>query len=475
MASTPESGGSSTPRRGGSRRPDLETVFTINEDGSRNSLHPADVRGRWQKRKAAIFTFLIALYVALPWITIGGHPAVLVDIPGRKAFILGRSFTNQDFYLMFFVVSGIGFGLFVITALFGRAWCGFACPQTVWLEGVFRKIERWLEGPREVRIRRNQGPWTGDKFGRKAAKTAIFAVLAVVLAHLFLAYFFPIRELFAAITGPPAAHWTAFLWMAAMTAILFFNFAWFREQTCLVVCPYGRLQSALIDSETIIIGYDVRRGEPRGKLGETTGDCVDCRRCVQVCPTGIDIRNGLQLECVGCANCIDACDEIMLRSGRAPGLIRYDSQKGLDGLPRRFWRGRVFLYAFLGLLGLTVASIAGGRRVPFEARALRSPGMPYTLEGEILRNMYTLHLQNKQDAPRVYFIQPAAVPPAGLPSPQFVLSMNRVVLDAMGETRVAAFATLPRAEYREAFPVTFTVTDSTARTSQDIEVRFLGP
>lgn len=249
------------------RRPDLESVFTINEDGSRNFLHPADSRGRWKARKTFVFTLLVLISALLPWIEVGGHPAVWIDIAGRRAFLMGRSFTNQDFYLTFFLISGAGFGLIVLTSLWGRVWCGFACPQTVWMEGVFRPIERLLEGPREIRIRRNHGPWTGDWFLRKGVKHLLFLALSWTMAHLFLAYFIPVRELLHALRSSPAQHPTAFAWMAIMTAVLYFDFAWFREQTCLVVCPYGRLQSALIDGDTVIIGYDAKRGEPRGKWG----------------------------------------------------------------------------------------------------------------------------------------------------------------------------------------------------------------
>jgi cytochrome c oxidase accessory protein FixG len=456
-----------------SRLPDLDTVYTINTDGSRNFLHPADVAGRWQKRKSVIFAILLAIYAVVPWITIGGHPAVLIDLPGREAFLFGRTFTNQDFYLMFFLLSGIGFGLFVLTALWGRIWCGFACPQTVYLEGVFRKVERWIEGPREVRIRRNQGPATGDKVVRKGAKHLVFIVLSLLVAHVFIAYFIPARDLWGIVRSDPAKHWTAFLWVVVMTVILYFDFSWFREQTCLVVCPYGRLQSALIDSDTVVIGYDAGRGEPRSKTAENAGDCVDCRRCIAVCPTGIDIRNGLQLECVGCANCVDACDEIMDRLGRPHGLVRYDSRRGFEtGSRRKLLRPRVALYAVLGLIGLSVASVAMTRRSDFEVHALRTRGMPYTIEDGTIRNLLQVNVQNKGKERRVFTIRLDA---AGRGDLSTVIAEPRLVLDGLADATVPIFLTIRQDAYENAFPLTIAVRDSASGEERQVEARFLGP
>ncbi len=463
-----------TSKRPAKRRPDLDTVYSINQDGSRNYLHPADVKGRWQTRKNIIFAVLAALYLVMPWITIAGNPMIRFDLPGRAAYLFGATFTNQDFYLAYFIISGIGFALFVLTSLWGRVWCGYFCPQTVFLEGFFRRIERWIEGPRNRRIRRNLGPMTFDKFWRKTLKQGIYLLLATVIAHAFLAYFIPVRELLAIVPDGPQAHMSAFLWTIFWTAVLYFDFAWFREQTCLIICPYGRLQSTLIDKSTIIIGYDQKRGEPRDRAKNVGGDCIDCFRCVEVCPTGIDIRNGLQLECVGCANCIDACNDVMRKMGKAEGLVRYDSELGFESGQRKFFRPRVVLYLVLGLVGMTVFSASILRRAPFQANMLRSSSVPFVIEEDSIRNIYNLSIQNKTVEAKTYVITPAS-PKPGAPSPEFIIPQPELHLGGLQDTQVPIFAVIPRKEYHSAFQIVFQVSEPSSGYTRDVEVRFRGP
>ena len=309
-----------------------EPASSLRSDGSRNYVHPADVKGRFTRLRYTIFSVLIAIYVLLPFIKIGGHPAVFLDIVNRRFYLFGAVFNAQDFWLVFFLLSGVGLTLLIVTAIKGRLWCGYACPHTVFLEGVFRRIERLIEGPRAQRLRRNATGLSFDKVWRKLLKHGVYIVLALLLSHVFISYFVSLPSLVEMVQRSPAEHPTAFTWVIVMSAILYFNFSWFREQLCLIICPYGRLQSAMTDQDTMVIGYDFNRGEPRGKASDpSNGDCVDCKRCVVVCPTGIDIRNGLQMECVGCAACVDACDEIMTKVGRPEGLVRYDSLNGLRG------------------------------------------------------------------------------------------------------------------------------------------------
>jgi cytochrome c oxidase accessory protein FixG len=344
----------------------------------------------------------------------------------------------------------------------------------VFLEGVFRKIERVLEGSRTRRIRRNLGPWTFDKTWRKTLKHAIFLGASVLLAHAFVAYFIPARELLGAVFRSPSEHLSAFFWVTAWTGILYFDYAWFREQTCLILCPYGRLQSSLIDGDTVVIGYDPGRGEPRSRVNDDGGDCVDCHRCVQVCPTGIDIRNGLQMECVGCANCIDACDEIMDKLHRPRGLIRYDSLDGFEtGRRRSLVRPRVFVYAFLGLVGLGVFTGAVLVREPFEVKVLRARGMPYVLEGDRIRNLYTIRVQNKAAETKTFFVSPAAGT-AG-PAPEFLVPQPAVLVEGLGDAAVPVFAYVDRAGFTGSFPIEIAVTDSATGHRRIAEARFRGP
>jgi cytochrome c oxidase accessory protein FixG len=421
------------------RRPDLDTLLSVNADGSRNAIHPADVRGRFQQRKHALWYLLIGVYLLLPWLQVGGHPAVLIDIVDRRFYLFGQTYNAQDFWLAFFFVTGLGFLLFVVAALSGRLWCGYACPQTVFLEGVFRRLERWIDGNAAARKKLDRARLGGGKIWRRAAKLTLFWAISMLIAHSLLGYFMPVTSVVAAITSPPGEHLTAFLFVAVTTALLFVNFTWFREQTCIVVCPYGRLQGALYDSDTLVVGYDRRRGEPRGAVGTAgAGACVDCRRCVAVCPTGIDIRNGTQMECVGCANCIDACDEVMDKLHRPRGLVRYDSQRGFDAGTRRFWRPRVFLYSLLLLLGAGVFAFATLHRAAFEAHLLRPVGATFTVEGDTVRNVFVLHLVNKLPAATTFRLEPE--PLAGA---EVALAPREVRLESLGDQRFSVVVRQP--------------------------------
>lgn len=465
---------STTVKKGLRRRPDLDTVYTINADGSRNVLQPADASGRWHTRRNVVFAVLIAILVAVPWIRIGGAPALLLDVPARTAYIAGSTFTREDFYLVFFLLTGFGFALFAVTSVWGRVWCGYACPQTVFLEGVFRRVETWIEGSRNERLRRQHAPWTFDKLWRKAAKQIAFLVLALFVAHTALAYFIPTNELLPALLAGPEGHWTAFAWTIGLTALLYFDFAWFREQFCVIVCPYGRLQSALIDDDTLSVGYDARRGEPRGPKTQAAGDCIDCGSCVSVCPTGIDIRNGLQMECIGCTSCIDACDSIMRQVGRAEGLVRYDSLRGFRGEGRRWLRPRLFVYALLAVIGASVFGYTASQRTSFEATVLRARGMPYTLTEEHIENLFTIHLQNKTNAPATYHIAPESQHDDESEI-DWKLGSEDVEIGALGEAKVSVFAHLERRKYRGPRPTTVHVTNAATGEERRIELTFRGP
>ncbi len=382
---------------------------SLRQDGKRNFVHPADVKGRFVYARYVVFAILIGFWAALPWIPINGHPALFLDVEHRRFYMFGGTFNAQDAWLLFFLFSGVGLTIILVTAVVGRVWCGWACPQTVFLEGMFRRIERLVEGPRNVRLRRNAGPWTVDKVWRKAVKHLLFVVAALFVSHVFLSFFVSMPSLLEMVRRPPSEHPTAFAWMAGVSFLLYGNFAWFREQLCMIICPYGRLQSVLTDKDSLVVGYDAGRGEPRGKAKDPdTGDCVDCKRCVVVCPTGIDIRNGLQLDCIGCTACIDACDEVMDKLERPRGLVRYDSLHGLEGKKTRVLRPRLALYGLLAAAWGVGAFFAFGSHTSFEANLVRLRGAPYHLieEDTVARNLFTLHLVNKGSEEATFTIEP---------------------------------------------------------------------
>jgi len=451
--------------------PTLDRLSVINEDGSRNHVYPADVKGRFSRAKPLVHWVLILVYAIMPWIEIGGQPAILIDIPMRRFYLFGSVFNAQDFYLAFFFLTGIGFSLILVSALWGRLWCGWACPQTVFLEGVYRRVERWIEGPRNQRIALAKGPWTKEKIAKRLLKHAIFIFISLNISHMFLSYFVSLPRLWTMVQDDPVENWTAFLWMAALTGIIYFNFFWFREQLCLIICPYGRLQSVLQDKDTLIIGYDKKRGEPRGKAkDQNAGACVDCRRCVQVCPTGIDIRNGLQMECIGCANCIDACDDVMVKLGRPTGLVRYDSRRGLDDGVRRFVRPRLFYYIFAGALGLSVATYMFSHRRNFEANILRTQGAPYTVVDDTVRNQLMIHVVNKNPERSSFSIE--AKPQAGV---EFIIPLKRIELDPFGDHMVPIVVSFKKADYKKGTDIGFVVLDENTKRTRDITFGLIGP
>lgn len=452
--------------------PSLNRLYSIRTDGSRRFLQPADVRGRFMRRRRVVFALLIAIYVALPLVHVGGHPAVQLDVAARRFYLFGAVFNATDVWMVVFAATAFAFGLLFMTAWLGRAWCGWACPQTVFLEGVYRRIERLIEGPGEKRARLDAAPWTAGKVTKRVLKHAAFLAVSFVLAHVTLSLFVSGRSLLDMVRRDPREHWEAFLWATGVTAALYFNFAWFREQLCIVICPYGRLQSALVDKSSLVIGYDAARGEPRGKATEADrGDCVDCFRCVAVCPTGIDIRNGLQLECIACAQCVDACDEIMDKLKRPRGLVRYDSQRGLEGDRRKRRRPRLYAYGALFAAALSALIVSTRERAPLEATLLRAPGAPYVLDGDKLRNQFAVHLVNKSPHPARFRLTAAGA------NAEFALPQADLALKPLESVRVPLFATMPRASFRGPTPITVTVTmTGDGRTVEHrAEGRFLGP
>ena len=453
--------------------PNRDVVTTINQDGSRNFLHPADVDGKFTQTRRLTAVIIMGAYILLPWVQVNGHPAVFLDIAERRFHLLGMTFAPQDLWLLFFLITGLGFLLFYVTALLGRIWCGWACPQTIFLEHLYRRFERWIEWPAGKRRALDAQSWaTPEKFLRRGAKELVFIFLSALIAHIFLAYFVSIPQLYAWMRDEPAQHWSAFLFVGALTGLLYFNFAWFREQFCLILCPYGRFQSALTDDDTLVIGYDSKRGEPRGKATDpAAGACVNCLRCVQVCPTGIDIRQGFQIECIGCAGCIDACNEVMDKLGRPRGLVRYDSLNGLNGKRRRVLRPRMYLYTAFLLVGAAVALFSFSTVRPVDASIVRMGGRPYFITTDAVRNQFNLRLINKHDTPlSLHFALDGA--PAGL---QLVGTSNVVILPPDEETVLPMVLQEDRATYSGPANVTLRVSGSDQYFTMALRVEFLGP
>lgn len=452
--------------------PTRDSVTTINDDGSRYFLHPSDVHGwftRWRRHSGLV---LIAIYLLLPWIPVDGYPAVFLDIAERRFHFFGYTLAAQDAWLLFFGLTGMGFGLFFLTALLGRVWCGYACPQTVFLEHIYRRIERMIEGDGPSRRQLDAAPMSAGKLARRLLKHALYILVSLVITHLFLAYFVSIPEVWHMMSAAPGQHWGAFLFMAIASGILYFNFAWFREQLCIVICPYGRLQSALSDDHTMTIGYDGTRGEPRGKVGTpAAGACIDCNRCVQVCPTGIDIRHGLQLECIGCAACIDACDEVMTKVKRPTGLIRYDSLVSFRGGKTRWLRPRTIVYGVLLCIGIAVATFAFSTVKPASMIVFRMSGAAYFVDRDDVRNQFMLRIVNKRNVPVTFVVKLTGVP-AGITQNGF---MAPVTIAPLAEQVSPLVLTSDRGHYSGPFKFTVTVQDQQQTLTLAREIEFLGP
>ena len=449
-----------------------EIISSLGSDGRRRKPQPADVKGRFHSARRILFSVLLLVLAALPFIRVGGQPVLLLNVPARQFTVLTKSFGPEDAFLAFFLLTGGAFLLALVTSLWGRVFCGFTCPQTVFLDGIYRPIERLFEGPREQRIRRDKAPLGPSGIARKTGKHLAFLLVSTWLAHSLVFLFVPMERAWTMFAAGPAAEPAIFGWALVLTLIGYFNFGYFREQFCLVVCPYGRLQGALVDDDTLVIAYDTTRGEPRGKAGSTKGDCVDCKRCVVVCPTGIDIRNGLQLDCVGCTACIDACDEVMDKLSRPKGLIRFESDRVLRGGVRKFWRPRLLIYGVLGTLGAVAATLAFSSSRDFEAHVLRQKGAPYVLEGDDVRNTFVLHLINKQAEPRdlsVCLDNPAEGMTTTLP-----LSLSLAARE--GREMIVVFkGPIPREGHSGLQLSVYESLDCQGKPSQQLKAEFIGP
>lgn len=388
---------------------DLSRLTSIDEHGGHLSIIPGEVRGMFRTRRTWIQGILLLIFLALPWIHINGNPLILLNVVEREFRIFGLLFKSHDAPLIFFLLMAFALSLAFVTAVWGRVWCGWACPQTVFIDAVYRRIELWTEGNYVERRKLQSSGWTWTKIRKTGLKWFLFILVSSLISHSFIAYFTGSKELVEMIQGSPEANWTYFLLVVSVTLVLLFNFSWFREQFCVIMCPYGRIQSVLIDPSSVSIVYNEKRGEPRRNPEVKTsklGDCVGCNRCVEVCPTGIDIRNGLQMECIACTACIDACDDIMKKVNKPKGLIAY---RTLNGIPFKIFNFKTTVYGILILISIVGLAFNLNDRGAVNIAILRAIESPYTIlenndkRAQIL-NHFRMHLINQTDADLSYKI-----------------------------------------------------------------------
>ena len=432
-----------------------DTIGTIDEEGNRKFIFPKKPSGRFYDYRKWVSYFLLIILVANPFVKINGNQFMMFNVLERRFNIFGFPFWPQDFYL--FVVSMIVGVVFVIlfTVIFGRIFCGWICPQTIFLEMVFRRIEYWIEGDRGAQIRLEKQEWNAEKIRKKATKWFIFLIISFFIANVFLAYLISSDELLKMISEGPENHLRTLISLFIFTGIFYFIFAWFREQVCIIACPYGRLQGVLLDNKSINVAYDFVRGEKefgRAKFNKQEnraasgkGDCIDCKQCVHVCPTGIDIRNGTQLECINCTACIDECDAIMEGVGLPKGLIRYASEDEIEKNAKFKFTARMKGYS--AVLFILIGILAGllFLRTDVEAVILRLPGELFQHKGDNISNIYTFKIINKtnNDFNDIHFKlvgikgnlklvgeQDLKVPKQGMKSGTLFIEINQFILES---------------------------------------------
>ena len=374
-----------------------DSVATIDQKGKRKYIFPKKPKGWFTDRRTFASIIYLIIFFTLPWIKMNGEPFIMINVLKRKFIIFGQIFGPQDFFI--FALAMITFVVFIIlfTSIFGRVFCGWACPQTIFMEMVFRKIEYWLDGDANKQQQLKAMPWNAFKIRKRITKIIVFYLIAFVIANYFMAYLISMDEVLRYVHEGVVTHASTFVTLLIFTTVFFFVYYWFREQVCIVVCPYGRLQGVLLDKNSIVVAYDYVRGEPRGKIAEQkTGDCIDCKACVRVCPTGIDIRNGTQLECINCTACIDACDEIMEAVDKPKKLIRYASENNIANKEKLKITTRIKVYSFLLLVIASALFIMLATRDAVDITILRTQGMIYqSLPDGYIGNLYSARMFNK--------------------------------------------------------------------------------
>lgn len=387
--------------------PDLKSekfrdeLATVTKEGKRIWIYPKKPSGRYYTARTVLSYFLLLFLFAAPFIKLNGHPFILLNLLERKFIVFGIPFGPHDFHLFVLAMIATFVGIFLFTVVYGRLFCGWICPQTIFMEMVFRKIEYWIEGDWKKQIALDKQQMTATKFIKKLFKHTIFFAISFVIGNTFLSYIIGIDELFKIISEPISQHVSGFTSMLIFSSVFYYVFSKFREQACTLVCPYGRLQGVMLDANSVVIAYDYKRGEPRGKIRKSEdqsnkGDCIDCHMCVDVCPTGIDIRNGTQLECVNCTACIDACDDVMDKIKKPRGLIRYASKNEIENHARSLLTPRAISYTIVLILLTTLVLALLLNRSEFELTILRTPGILYQEQtNNRISNLYDLKIVNK--------------------------------------------------------------------------------
>jgi len=443
----------------------------------REKIFPRQVHGIFAMWRATGVFVLLGIYYILPWFRWDGRQAMLLDLPERKFYIFGLTFWPQDFFYLTILGILAALTLFFFTALAGRLWCGYACPQTVWTE-VFLWIERQIEGDRPKQMKLDKEKWGWHKFAIKGSKHFVWIAFSAYTGFTFVGYFTPITGLWEKMTMLTMGPWETF-WIVFYSFATYGNAGWLREQVCIYMCPYARFQSAMFDKDTLIISYDEVRGEPRGSRSRKEdpkkkglGDCIDCTLCVQVCPTGIDIRKGLQYQCIACASCIDVCDEVMDKMGYEKGLVRYTTQNALDGKPAKILRPRVIIYAtiLIGILVTTLVSMS--QRVPLEMDVIRDRVALYLVadNGDI-ENVYVVKVLNMDAKPHEYELSVSGIPGLAMDSSRHEIKVNSgEVTEIPVRLRVK-----PEAISKRSTEIEFTIKAEHSDVSITEKARFLGP
>ncbi|WP_172277438.1 cytochrome c oxidase accessory protein CcoG [Chryseobacterium sp. LAM-KRS1] len=388
------------------------SVGTMDDTGKRKWVFPRKPKGKYTNYRNYTSYILLALFFILPFVTINHNPFLLINVIDRKFFIVGQPFYLQDFFILALgAVTSVIF-IMLFTVVFGRIFCGWLCPQTLFMEMVFRKIEYWIEGDRNKQMKLDRQEWNSEKIRKRSLKWSVFLLVSLIIGHFMFMYIVGYREVFKIMSEGPAEHSLKFIVMLSFTAVFYFTFAWLREQVCTLVCPYGRLQGVLIDKQTINVYYDFKRGENRSKWkngedrkSEGKGDCIDCQQCVVVCPTGIDIRNGQQLECINCTACIDACDEVMEKIGLPKGLVRYATEAEIENQSRFIFTSRmkvttVFLALLIGFLGFLMYD-----RGSMEAKFIKPAGSTFFTKNGKITNTFIYTFLNKTNEKKVLTIK----------------------------------------------------------------------